>query len=81
MGRELLPVVLTLVKWGDHWLNDGDAPPSRLVHSTCGESAGFELRCKACGEPVGTDVTVHYRPGVWATGRKTTRKRLRPIDS
>ena len=80
MGRELLPVVLSLVQWGDRWLNDGGPPPVRLGHSTCGESAGFELRCKSCGEPIGTDVTPSYRPGTWATGRKTTKKRLRPLE-
>lgn len=80
MGRELLPVILTLVKWGDEWLNDGEPPPAQLIHSGCGEAAGFDLCCKACGEPLGTDVTVSYRPGVWATGRKTTKKRLRPLE-
>ncbi len=80
MGRELLPVVLSLVKWGDEWLSDGEPPPVELIHSTCGESAGFELRCKACGDPVGSDVTTSYRPGTWATGRTTTKKRLRPIE-
>ncbi len=78
MGRELLPVVLTLVKWGDEWLSDGKAPPARLTHTTCGETAGYELHCKSCGEPLRNDVRVSYRPGAWATGRKTTRKRLRP---
>ena len=78
MGLGLLPVVLNLVAWGDEWLSDGGPPPAELVHSTCGESAGFELRCKACDEPVGADVRVDYRPGAWATGRKTTKKRLRP---
>ncbi len=80
MGRDLLPVVLSLVQWGDQWLNDGEAPPARLTHTKCGESAGYELRCNACDGPIGTDVSVSYRPGAWATGRKTTRKRLRPID-
>ena len=80
MGRELLPVILSLVKWGDAWLSDGEPPPARLTHGACGESEGFELCCKACGEPVGEDLVPSYRPGTWATGRKTTKKRLRPIE-
>ena len=80
MGRELLPVVLTLVKWGDEWLSDGDAPPARLTHTACGEAAGYELRCKSCDEPIGSDLAVSYRPGAWATGRKTTKRRLRPVE-
>ena len=58
MGRELLPVVLSLVQWGDQWLNDGEAPPAQLRHTACGEAAGYELCCNACGEPIGTDVAV-----------------------
>ncbi|MEM7413105.1 MAG: helix-turn-helix domain-containing protein [Myxococcota bacterium] len=80
MGRDLLPVILTLVQWGDAWLSDGDPAPARLTHATCGASDGYELRCKSCDEPVGTDVRVDYRPGAWATGRKTTKKRLRPRE-
>ena len=80
MGVELLPVVLTLVQWGDKWLSDGEPPPARLVHDSCGQAAGFELCCKSCGEPIGTDVTPAYRPGAWANGRKTTKKRLRPAE-
>ena len=79
MGLELLPVILTLVKWGDEWLNDGEPPPAKLTHGACGKARGYELRCKACDDPIGTDVATRYRPGTWATGRKTTKKRLRPI--
>ncbi len=78
MGLELLPVVLSLVKWGDEWLSDGGPPPVELTHSACGGSAGYELRCKSCGDPLGNEVAATYRPGTWATGRKTTKKRLRP---
>ena len=77
-GRELLPVVLTLVKWGDDWLNDGDGPPGALTHTACGKAAGFELCCSDCGEPLDYDLRIDYRPGAWANGRRTTKKRLRP---
>ena len=80
MGRDLLPVILSLVKWGDEWLTDGGPRPVELTHTACGESAGYELRCKSCGEAIGTDVSAAYRPGTWATGRKTTKKRLRPLQ-
>ena len=79
MGLELLPVILSLVEWGDHWLSDGDPAPVELIHTACGEAAGYELRCKGCGDALGYDVATRYRPGTWATGRKTTRKRLRPL--
>lgn len=80
MGLELLPVILVLVQWGDKWLSDGDPVPVVLTHGACGRASGFSLACEACGEPVGLDVETTYRPGTWATGRKTTKKRLRPAS-
>lgn len=36
MGKELYPVVLALVAWGDKWLSDADGTPVLLHHQTCG---------------------------------------------
>jgi len=34
-GRELYPVLISLMTWGDRWMTDG-TPPVRLVHRRCG---------------------------------------------
>jgi DNA-binding HxlR family transcriptional regulator len=49
-GRDLLPVLLTLMDWGDKHLADGH-PPSTYRHR-CGADLEPVLICQTCGEPV-----------------------------
>lgn len=49
-GRELQPVLLTLMQWGDRHLAHG-APPTTFRHR-CGADLEPVLTCQACGEPV-----------------------------
>jgi DNA-binding HxlR family transcriptional regulator len=56
-GRDLLPVLLTLMEWGDKHLVDG-TPPLTYRHR-CGADLTPVLVCQACGEPVARrDLTV-----------------------
>lgn len=48
-GRELLPVLLTMMHWGDRWSSD-DSPPVTLTHTTCGHDTHGVLTCAHCGE-------------------------------
>jgi DNA-binding HxlR family transcriptional regulator len=50
-GRELYPVLLTLMRWGDHHLAGDDGPPLVLEHR-CGHRLVAQVVCEACGEPV-----------------------------
>ncbi len=52
MGRELSPILVALMRWGDRWLQDGD-PPTVLVHSTCGETFDLGFHCETCGVDFG----------------------------
>lgn len=45
-GAELLPVLVALMQWGDHWLQP-DGPPVELRHVGCNEVVHAELRCAA----------------------------------
>lgn len=49
-GRELLPVLLTLMHWGDRYLADGDPP--LIYRHRCGADLEPVLVCGACGDPV-----------------------------
>ncbi len=49
-GRDLLPVLLTLMDWGDKHLAEGE-PPLTYRHR-CGADFKPVLVCQACGEPV-----------------------------
>ena len=49
-GRELYPVVLTLMRWGDEHLASDDGPPMVLEHA-CGHRLAAKVVCEACGGP------------------------------
>jgi DNA-binding HxlR family transcriptional regulator len=50
-GRDLYPVILTLMRWGDRYLAGDDGPPIVLEHN-CGHRLAAQLTCEACGEPL-----------------------------
>lgn len=53
-GRDLLPVVVALMKWGDRHLAGPKGPPVALSHTACGEPVGVHVAC-AAGHPVEMD--------------------------
>ncbi len=61
-GRALQPVLLSLMAWGDVWLDDGRGRPLDLVHRDCGAVATPQLCCDACDEPLTPD-SIRLRPG------------------
>jgi DNA-binding HxlR family transcriptional regulator len=50
-GRELYPVILTLMRWGDEHLA-GDAGPPLVLDHDCGHRLVPQVVCEACGEEV-----------------------------
>jgi DNA-binding HxlR family transcriptional regulator len=50
-GRDLYPVILTLLHWGDKHLAGEDGPPLVLEHH-CGHRLAAQVVCESCGEPV-----------------------------
>ena len=52
-GADLFPVLVSLMQWGDRWL-DEDGGPLELRHHDCGEPVAVELRC-AAGHDVAPD--------------------------
>src|SRR5438067_531468 len=60
-GRDLYPVILTLMRWGDRYLAGEDGPPVILEHA-CGHPVTPQLICDSCGEPLHPrHVTRHER--------------------
>lgn len=49
-GRDLYPVIVSLLRWGDRWMAEGEAPPVELVHRACGHRTTPTLACSECGE-------------------------------
>jgi DNA-binding HxlR family transcriptional regulator len=52
-GLDLYPVIVSLLRWGDRWMDAGEEPPVQLRHRDCGTVMHPELACPACGEWVG----------------------------
>jgi DNA-binding HxlR family transcriptional regulator len=50
-GRDLYPVVISLMRWGDRYLAGDDGPPLILQHR-CGHRLIPQVICEACGEPL-----------------------------
>jgi len=62
-GRELFPVILGLMRWGDDHLAPA-GPPVVARHHGCGGELDGTGRCERCGEAVAVDeVEFHAGPG------------------
>jgi DNA-binding HxlR family transcriptional regulator len=61
-GRDLYPVIASLMRWGDRWMAGEDGPPVRLVHRSCGNAMTPELTCPECGEAVHLQDVQAYTP-------------------
>lgn len=55
-GRDLYPVILTLMRWGDTYLDDGGGPPLVLEHN-CGHRLTAQVICTVCGEAAAVGTT------------------------
>lgn len=73
-GRDLFPVVLTLMAWADRYEPGPDGPEVSILHTGCDHEAGGALRCEHCGEPITLrELRVVPAPGaVGSDGQPTT---------
>jgi DNA-binding HxlR family transcriptional regulator len=66
-GRDLFPVVVALMQWGDRWTADDSGPAVQLLHRDCGEPVTVELNCGARHGALGArDITPVPGPGAIA---------------
>jgi DNA-binding HxlR family transcriptional regulator len=49
-GRDIYPVLLALLKWGDAWFSDEKGPPLILTHKPCGQALDLSIKCSECHE-------------------------------
>jgi len=71
-GRDLLPVLIALIGWGDrHRAPSG--PPVLVLHEGCGGTVNAALACEQCGATGlrGSQVAVVAGPGA-VPGRRVT---------
>jgi DNA-binding HxlR family transcriptional regulator len=63
-GRDLYPLLVALMQWGDRYGGHQDGPPLVLHHEPCGHLADPRLTCSHCGEPIEPgDVRLEPGPG------------------
>lgn len=66
-GRDLYPVILALLGWGDRWMAGEAGPPLTLVHKACGHRMQPALACPQCGETINPrDVAPEFGPALAA---------------
>ena len=53
-GRDLYPVITTILNWGDKYYADEAGVPIVRQHKTCGHDIQPQLICPECHEPVTT---------------------------
>ncbi|WP_439100840.1 winged helix-turn-helix transcriptional regulator [Congregibacter sp.] len=58
-GRDIYPIILALLEWGDKWLPAAEGPPLLLTHTLCGRPLEIEMACSACDKKVQPHDT-HY---------------------
>jgi DNA-binding HxlR family transcriptional regulator len=65
-GRDLFPVLMALMRWGDRWMSQeavGGAPVV-ITHDACGHDITGPLRCEHCHDAVDVrSVTASAGPG------------------
>jgi DNA-binding HxlR family transcriptional regulator len=51
-GRELMPILLALMQWGDRYTTDESGPPRVAYHEECGGRTEVKVVCTECGHAV-----------------------------
>jgi DNA-binding HxlR family transcriptional regulator len=60
-GRDLTPVLVALMQWGDRY-DAPDGPPRLMVHGPCGHDTEPALHCSHCAQPI-APAELRVRPG------------------
>ena len=61
-GRDLYPVTLAFMQWGDKWMADENGPPLLLHHTSCDHTLEPVMCCTHCKEIIDVkDVTYEER--------------------
>jgi DNA-binding HxlR family transcriptional regulator len=81
-GRELAPLLIVLIKWGDRHYPAPGGPPRLTLHSGCGGNVGPDFRCERCGQRVARG-EIELQPGPGATAAVVAKSdwKLRRADA
>lgn len=71
-GRDLQPVLLALLRWGDRYMAGEAGPALETIHRDCGKTFHMVPTCSECGGEVRPD-NVESRPGPGANDEQRRR--------
>jgi DNA-binding HxlR family transcriptional regulator len=64
-GRDLFPVLVSMMRWGDRWTAGEAGPPLELEHRSCGHAGLPIMICPSCREHVeATSMRARPRAGL-----------------
>lgn len=66
-GLDLYPIIMSMMKWGDTWLDEGLGAPVEYTHKLCDHKFTPVLVCSECGEPINAkNVQPSPGPGLYS---------------
>ncbi|MFD4369207.1 winged helix-turn-helix transcriptional regulator [Rhodococcus sp. NPDC058521] len=65
-GRDLYPIQIALLQWGDRYRTDDEGPALKVTHRDCGAPVEAVVRCASGHEPL-RQADVEAEPGPAAT--------------
>lgn len=61
-GRDIYPILMAIMAWGDKYYPDPAGPPLLLTHRTCSSPLDIQLVCSHCGDPINiADIQLQIR--------------------
>ena len=79
-GRELMPILLAFMGWGDRHLAGPEGPPAVPVHADCGAPVRVEVTCEA-GHDLGDRPRLRLRPGPGSRRREVADREVADGES
>lgn len=61
-GRDMYPIFIAMMRWGDRWMAGEEGPPLLLYHKPCGKQIMPILSCPECAKPIEAR-DMDYAPG------------------
>lgn len=51
-GLDLYPIIMSMVAWGDKWMDEGKGAPMLYLHKSCNHQTSPKLACSHCGDDI-----------------------------